>query len=102
MTEKKPTSFRIFIGVISITALVFLTATLFSYYQVDKTYSMLLAFFMFVAFAFTTVGIYTGFKFKTQEKRTKTLNRIGLIGNLLIFLFTIGLMLFAALTKASN
>ena len=101
MTEKKPTSFKIFIAVITISALVFLTATLFSYYQVDKKYSMILAFFMFVALAFTTVGIYTGFKHTTDEKKAKTQNRIGLIGNLLIFLFTVGLMAFAELTKAS-
>lgn len=101
MTEKKPTSFKIFITVITITTLVFLTATFFSYYQIDNKYSMILAFFMFVALAFTTVGIYTGFKHKTDEKKSKTQNRIGLIGNLLIFLFTIGLMAFAALTKAS-
>lgn len=99
MTGKKPTSFKIFIAVITITALVFLTATLFSYYQVDKKYSMILAFFMFVAFAFATTGIYTGFKYKSDEKKSKIQNRIGLIGNVLIFLFTIGLMAIAALTK---
>jgi hypothetical protein len=56
---------------------------------------------MFVALALTTVGIYAGFNHKTEEKRAKTQNKIGLIGNLLIFLFTIGLMAFAALTRAS-
>lgn len=71
MTEKKPTSFKIFIAVFTITALVFLTASLFSYYQVDKKYSMILAFFMFVALAFTTVGIYTGFNHKIDQKKIK-------------------------------
>lgn len=102
MTEQKSSSFKIFIGSFSITALVFMAASLFSYYQADKKYPMLLAFFMFIAFALTPVGIYTGFNFKTEEKRTKILNLIGLIGNFLIFIFTLGLMLFAALTKASN
>jgi len=102
MNNNKPTSFRIFIAVISVTALIFLAATLLSYYRADKKYSMLLAFFMFVAFAFTTVGIYSGLKLRTDEKRVKTFNRIGLIGNLLIFLFTLGLMLFAALATASH
>jgi amino acid transporter len=101
MTEERPTSFKNFIVVITITALVFLTATFFSYYQVDKKYSMILAFFMFVALTFTTVGIYTGFKHKTEGKKSKIQNRIGLIGNLLIFLFTIALMALAALTAAS-
>lgn len=99
MTKNKPTSFKIFIAVISITALVFLTATLFSYYQVDKKYSMLLAFFMFVALAFTTVGIYSGFKFKTDDIKHRRLNLVGLIGNLTIFVFTLGIMGYAALTK---
>lgn len=102
MKEKKPTSFKIFILVISIVTLVFLTATLFFYYKVDMRYSMILAFFMFVALSFTTVGIYTGFKNKVNEKKVKNQNKIGLIGNLLIFLFTIGLMAFAALKEASN
>jgi amino acid transporter len=101
MTEKIPTSFKIFILVITITGLAFLTATLFSYYQVDKKYSMILAFFMFVALAFTTVGIYAGFKHKTDERKPKTQNKIGCIGNLLIFLFTITLMAYAALTNAN-
>ena len=102
MTNKKPTSFKIFVGVISITALVFLAASICTYYQVDRKYSMLLAFIMFVAFSFTTVGIYSGFKFKTEEKNLKRLNRIGVIGNFLIFLFTISLMAYAALMKANT
>ena len=101
MQVKMPASFRIFIIVISIVALVFLTATLFSFYRVDVKYAMILAFFMFVALAFTTVGIYTGFKYKTDDNKTKIQNRIGLIGNLLIFLFTLGIMAFAALAGAS-
>lgn len=101
MTIKKPTSFKIFLAVISITALVFLAATLFSYYRVDKKYTMILAFFMFVAFAFTTVGIYAGLKDRSKENKAKIQNRIGLIGNFLIFFFTIGLMAFAAVMEAT-
>ena len=101
MTTKKPTSFKIFIIVISITALDFLAASLFSYYHVDKKYTMILAFFLFVAFAFTTVGIYTGFKDKPNEKKARIQNRVGLIGNFLVFLFVLGLMAFAAVMEAS-
>jgi hypothetical protein len=99
MTKNKPTSFKVFIAVISITALVILTATLFSYYQVDKKYSMLLAFFMFIALAFTAVGIYSGFKFKADDFKHRRLNLVGLIGNLTIFVFTLSIMGYAALTK---
>lgn len=101
MTKNKPTSYKIFIVVILIISFVFLTATLFSHYQVDKKYSMLLAFFMFVALAFTTVGIYSGFKLKVEDSKLKRNNLVGLIGNLLIFLFTLVIMGYAALTAAS-
>lgn len=102
MTKNKPKSFKVFIVVISISVLVFLTATLFSYYQVDKKYSLLLALFMFVAFTFTTVGIYSGFKFKTDDNKHRRLNLLGIIGNLLIFIFTLGIMGYAALTKTTD
>ncbi len=59
---------------------------------------MLLAFCMFIALAFTTVGIYTGFRYKAEDERSKILNRIGLIGNLIIFLFTMGMMALAVIS----
>ena len=99
MTEK-PISYNIFILVITITALLLFITALFSYYQVDKKYSMILAIIMFVALSFTTVGIYTGYNHRTDEKKSITKNRIGLIGNLMIFLITIGMMIFAAFTEA--
>ena len=99
MKEKKPTSFRIFIVVVTVIALLFLTATLFSHYHVDKKYAMILAFFMFVTLSFTTVGIYTGFNHITDNKKSKNQNRFGLIGNLLIFLLTIVIMAIAALSR---
>ncbi len=101
MKTSKPASFKIFIVVISILALAYLIATLFSYFQVDKKYAMCLAFLMFIALAFTTVGIYTGFKYQAEEKKAKIQNRIGLVGNLLVFIFTIALMALAAFTEAS-
>lgn len=102
MTTKKPTSYKVFITVISITAIVFLIAVLFAHYQVDKKYTMVLALLMFIALAFTTVGIYSAFKFTSDETKLKLLNRIGLIGNFMIFAFTIALMAYAALTKADS
>jgi len=100
MTKIIPTSFKVFIFVISITTFVLISATLFSYFQVDKKYSLLLAFFMFVALAFTTVGIYSGFKLKTDDIKHRRLNSVGLIGNLIIFVFTISIMAYAAQTKS--
>ena len=57
---------------------------------------------MFVAFAFTTVGIYGGLKLKTNENGVKLLNRIGIIGNLLVFMFVVILMVFAAFVEAKT
>ncbi|MFA9214583.1 MAG: hypothetical protein ACEQSR_12165 [Candidatus Methylacidiphilales bacterium] len=102
MYKNKPTSFKVFIAVTSITGLIFLTATVFSYYQVDKKYSMILAFFMFVALAFTTVGIYAGFKFKTEDRKHRRLNLIGFIGNVIIFVFTLCIMGYAAMSKTTD
>lgn len=102
MTKNKPTSFKVLLVVISITVLVLLTATLFSYYQVDKKYSMFLAFFMFVTLSFTTVGIYSGFKYKTDDSKHRRLNLAGLIGNLIIFVFTLSIMGYASTTKTIN
>lgn len=102
MTHKNPTSFKVFIGVITVTAVTFIIATFFSYYRVDPKYSMILAVMLFVAFAFTTVGIYTGVKFKTDVSRLKRLNMVGLIGNIAIFLFILGTMFFAAVSAATH
>ena len=95
MTDKEPTSFKVFIGTLSTTAIVLTTATLFSFYHVDKKYAMILALLQFIALAFTTVGVYAGIKYRTENRRHKLFNKVGLIGNLLIFLFTVGIMTFA-------
>lgn len=100
MTTNKSISFKIFIVVISIVAIAFLAEILFSHYQVDIKYARGIAFIMFIALSFTTVGIYTGFKHQAEEKKAKIQNRIGLIGNLTVFLFTIVVMAIAAFTQA--
>jgi hypothetical protein len=89
MATKKPTSFKVFLLVISVVAAALGTATLFSYFQVDKKYSMSLTILIFVAMSFANIGIYTGFKDKNQESG-RLLNRIGLVGNIfavVVFLF---------------
>lgn len=102
MRSKKPLSFKIFLIIISIVGSVLITSTLFFYYQIDRKYSMILAFFMFIALAFAPVGAYSGFKYKSEEKNLKLLNSIGKIGNTLIFLFIITLMAIAVFLKANQ
>jgi|GEM_PF-2744044 len=100
MKEKKPISYKIFIVTFTLTSIVFLLASLINYFQADKKHSMTLAFIMMIVFALAAIGMYTGFTNKTELSNIKKYNRIGLIGNLLIFVLTIGLMAIAAFTTA--
>lgn len=102
MAQKPPTSFRVFVAVLSATAFAFLIAVIFSMLQVDRKYAMILALLLFISFAFTTVGIYAGFKFKTDDIKLRRRNLIGLIGNLVIFLFILYIMAHAALTSGAQ
>ena len=51
---------------------------------------MILAFCLFAAMSFKTVGIYTGVQNKDRDKQFW--NRIGLYGNLAFFVFVLILM----------
>jgi hypothetical protein len=66
-------------------------------YDSERKYGMFIAFLMFIVFSITPLGIYTGFKYKTDEPANKLKNTTGLVGNSAIFLFVPGLMLYAAL-----
>lgn len=102
MKHKKPTSFIVFIIAVSITVLVFISAILFSIYDVDLRYTMILAFFMLLAFILSAFGIYTGFKNKTHQKKFQRLNQLGLIGNIFFYFCMIVIIAMAALSKVSQ
>ena len=92
---KKSTSFTIFIIAITVFALVFLAATLLSYFHADMLYAMFLAFILFIVMSCTTVGIYSGLKFNSDDSKLKLYNKIGLIGNIVIFSAIVLIMFFA-------
>ena len=102
MTIKTPTSLNVFFATVSITALVIFTAIGFAYFRVDPKYAKFLALFLFLAGAFSTVGIYTGIRYKSENSKGKVQNLIGLIGNLLIFLFFVAMMVKGAMASAAN
>ena len=93
---------KIFIALISVTTLVFLTSFLFSYYQIDKRYSIILAFTLFVAMSFAPLGIYSSLKNKEIENRQKLLNKVGLIGNSIIFALVLIIMIVVAYGKINE
>jgi hypothetical protein len=101
MATRKPTSYIVFLVVISMTTLNLIMATILSTYDDGMKYAMVSAFFLFIGLTFTTVGIYTGFKYRTEENKPRVQNKIGLVGNLIIFLFTVCIMAYAALTPSS-
>jgi hypothetical protein len=92
MNRREPHSFIVFAVVISVIALLFTAAGILSHNHADKKYTTVLGFVFILMFSFCTVGIYAGGRYETEEKKLKRLNRIGFIGNLLIFILTIVFM----------
>ncbi len=95
MKEDRPVSYLIFITSLILTILVFISATILSYYQAPVKYAMMLAFIQIIVFALVSVGVFSSFRYKSESKEQKKYNRIGLVGNGIIFLFTLVLMIFA-------
>jgi amino acid transporter len=89
MHQSKPTSLKLFIIALTITATVFLIVTF------NPGYGTVLAFILILTFGLTGVGIYSGLTHKTDERKLKRNNRIGLLGNSLIFLFILSIMVYA-------
>lgn len=85
-TDQRPHSFNIFIAIICTLLIAYGTATLFSYYRIDLKYARLVAWIGIVALSFTTVGMYSGYYYKSAIKRFLILNRIGFIGSISIFI----------------
>jgi hypothetical protein len=89
MQQNRPTSLKLFIVAVVITATVFLIATL------TPGHGTVLAFILILVFGLTGVGIYSGLKHRSEENTQKRSNRIGLLGNSIIFLFILGIMIYA-------
>ena len=93
MNQGKPTSLKLFIVASVIVAIVLLFAML----KPGPGYILILAFILIVTFVLTGIGIYSGLNHRTDEHKLKRQNRIGLVGNFIIFLFIVGITVFAVL-----
>ena len=88
----KPTSFKIFVVALS----TFIITSILSFCIIDVLFAMVLAIIMFIAMIFTIIGFSLGLKFKSDDARLKSFNKIGWIGNLVLFVIII-MLLFIAL-----
>jgi len=88
MKHNLKTSFVIFIIALVITALVFTIAALYPFFGWDKKNLIFLGFSQFMVAVITPIGILSGYKTK---------NKIGLWGNTVLFIFTIGIAIYALL-----
>lgn len=90
MRTKVSVSFYLFIIALFISTAVIIATVLFSHYHVDKKNLIFLGAGQFLVAMFTPIGIYIGVK-----SPLKKLNKIGLWGNVLLLLYTGGLMVMA-------
>ncbi len=81
-----PTSFKVFLTVAVIIVLVIGAATFIQINSLGHGYNELTGFFLFLAFSFMPVGIYAGIKEKNDDEGIHILNKVGLIGNLVLYL----------------
>jgi TM2 domain-containing membrane protein YozV len=65
----------------------YITASILSYYHVDKHYARVIAWICILALSFSSTGIYSGYIYTSEIKKHSILNNIGFIGCILIFLF---------------
>lgn len=82
-----PTSYKIFISVLIIYVLTFIQGILYAHFDIHEKYTIILGYFFMIAFSFSLVGVYAGRKYiKTDNLKTNRLNKIGLIGNALLYI----------------
>ena len=89
---KKPVSFIIF----TIALIASLTLVLSALVTTDMLLAMLLSGVLFLTMILAIVGFVLGLKFKSEDAKTLSLNRIGTFGNMSLFIVII-ILLFLAL-----
>lgn len=99
MERREPHAFIFFAIVISIILLVFTAAAIFSKYGIHNKSQITLGFIMMIVFALSSIGVYAGIRYKTEEKKLKRLNLIGLIGNIIVAFGFIVFMIIVILMK---
>jgi hypothetical protein len=89
---KKPVSFIIF----TIALIASLTLVLSALVTTDMLLAMLLSGALFLTMILAIVGFVLGLKFKSEDTKSISLNRIGTFGNMSLFIVII-ILLFLAL-----
>ena len=93
--EKTPKiPFTIFIIALIITATVLVIASLYSILGWDKKYLSYLAFAQMWVAILTPIGIFSAYKRKNNTL-SKIKNAISLYGNIVLFIYTMGLMIYS-------
>lgn len=90
---KRPTSFNIFVFAI----IAFISSSLLSFLKIDVLFAVVLAVIFFITMIFTIIGFFSGLKFKGEDVKSKLYNKVGLIGNLVLFIVILSLLFLALL-----
>lgn len=85
MKEKTPLAFKIFMISCSFVIFVLLLSVLFAHYQIDKKYAILLPILLTINSSINPLGVYIGIKASPVENKHMLLNKIGLIGNAILY-----------------
>jgi hypothetical protein len=89
---KKPVSFIIF----TIALIASLTLVLPALFTADMLLAMLLSVVLFLDMILAIIGFYLGLKFKSDDPKSISFNKIGTFGNMCVFIVII-ILLFLAL-----
>ena len=89
---KKPVSFILFI----ITLIAFVAILLPALFTADMLLAMLLSVVLFLDMILAIIGFYLGLKFKSDDPKSISFNKIGTFGNMCVFIVII-ILLFLAL-----
>jgi multisubunit Na+/H+ antiporter MnhB subunit len=95
MIKKAPSSLIMFIVALLISIGVIIAALLFNLLNWNKQNLIYLGFAQMLVAIISTVGIYTGIKYRSLQKKSINLNRLGLWGNVIILTYTAVLMVMA-------
>jgi hypothetical protein len=98
MSSKQPKSFLLFVLCISLQLAAF--SGLYAYFKFNPGVSLVAVGIYAVSiwvlvWVLAGIGLVYGFRYKTEEKSARVYNRVGITGNILHYLVTIGLLLLA-------
>ena len=100
MNEKTPLTFKIFIISFSVVISVILLSVLYFYFQINRKYTILLPILLTINSAMNPLGVYIAIKAKPAgSDRATRLNKIGLIGNAILYVLFLAILVVMAVDK---